>query len=770
MVPLAGAVGTVSASTTPTHVVSDQTWTAAGNPYLIDDMLVIMPGQTLTIEEGVVIEFTPTGWLDVRGDLNVLGTAADPVLFTIDSANATSTSQWGGIQLQTDDFDVDLVMRNAIVTRAMNGVFIACCHRGSILIEDSTFLNNNIGINGYAGYDAIINNVVFMNNTVGVASSDKDISYSTFVGNEFGISSATRTDVRYSLFENNDIAAYGGRGVLFCNVIQDNRIGVQAFYQGWHLEHNVIRDNSEIGVITGQYDGTVPHVWGNSFLNNGWGANTVADISIQHTNNINVDFEDNWWGTTDSVLIDAAIHDFYDASNLGIVDYSPALTADPNGTACIESAPNTGNGDDNNTGDDDNNTGTIPDIDLNGTNSDDDDGLTPDINGTEPIDDDNATVPYTNETDPIDDDNETAPDTNSTDPISDDNDTAESVLDPTPRISLWPGKVNQHNENGIWMTDPDGVSGGHPSTLYSSDYGDRKLDYCQKFWPNTVSIELRDFREEITFWTRGNTDPYVSTRDVYECVFGDGSTDNGTTDDDGSEEEMDDSTEQEDADYQQRLADLEERERQAWEDAMEECSRSWAELDEHYMMMLESLDEQMMNEIEDIGNELDDELSMLMDNYDDQYTELLIQLSEAEDEDEAAVIIQYIQSLRDNEQQEIENLYENIDSRVNDLIDQYDEMFDALDDEFEALRLEVEEDCEALFGGIEEQFAAEYEALDSWTEAEEDDHPCNDALAESCDEEAGTVMGGELPGFSAVLGTMSIVLGAILTAGRRRSH
>lgn len=100
-------------------------------------------------------------------------------------------------------------------------------------------------------------------------------------------------------------------------------------------------------------------------------------------------------------------------------------------------------------------------------------------------------------------------------------------LDPTPRISLWPGKVNQHNDNGIWMTDTDGVSGGWPSTVYSSDYADRKVAYCQKFWPNTMSIQLRDFREEITFWTRGNTDPYVSIRDVYECVLGDNNTGGG---------------------------------------------------------------------------------------------------------------------------------------------------------------------------------------------------------------------------------------------------
>ena len=96
----------------------------------------------------------------------------------------------------------------------------------------------------------------------------------------------------------------------------------------------------------------------------------------------------------------------------------------------------------------------------------------------------------------------------------------DTTNDTTPRISMWPGKVNQHNENGVWMTDSDGVSGGWSSASYSSDYGDRKLEYCQKFWPNTDSVELRPFKEEIDFWTRGNTDSYTSIRDVYECVLG----------------------------------------------------------------------------------------------------------------------------------------------------------------------------------------------------------------------------------------------------------
>ena len=116
----------------------------------------------------------------------------------------------------------------------------------------------------------------------------------------------------------------------------------------------------------------------------------------------------------------------------------------------------------------------------------------------------------------------------------------EDEYDPgtVPRISLWPGKVNQHNENGVWMTDPDGISGGHHHTEYPNDYGGREVEYCQKFWPNTTSVELMPERETITFYTEGNVDPYESTKDVWRCV-GATSNSNPPVDGDSSDDSED---------------------------------------------------------------------------------------------------------------------------------------------------------------------------------------------------------------------------------------
>jgi len=87
----------------------------------------------------------------------------------------------------------------------------------------------------------------------------------------------------------------------------------------------------------------------------------------------------------------------------------------------------------------------------------------------------------------------------------------DTAPDPTPRISYWYGKVNQHTEGGVWKTDPDGVSGADLDML----------TYCKKWYPNTARVEAYKM-ETITDWKeRGNVNSHTSTRQSYKCVEGD---------------------------------------------------------------------------------------------------------------------------------------------------------------------------------------------------------------------------------------------------------
>ncbi len=82
-----------------------------------------------------------------------------------------------------------------------------------------------------------------------------------------------------------------------------------------------------------------------------------------------------------------------------------------------------------------------------------------------------------------------------------------------PRIMYWPGKVNQHwdLETSQWETDLDGVSGSR----------ENKLEYCNKFYPDTVKV-VEHKREQTNTWKHaGNRGNYYTTKTSYRCILKD---------------------------------------------------------------------------------------------------------------------------------------------------------------------------------------------------------------------------------------------------------
>jgi hypothetical protein len=79
-----------------------------------------------------------------------------------------------------------------------------------------------------------------------------------------------------------------------------------------------------------------------------------------------------------------------------------------------------------------------------------------------------------------------------------------------PRIMYWYGKVNQHWDlnQGVWKTDSDGVSGANLD----------KLEYCKKFYPNTIAVREYKYETIDTWKDRGNLGRYGSTKLSYECL------------------------------------------------------------------------------------------------------------------------------------------------------------------------------------------------------------------------------------------------------------
>lgn len=79
-----------------------------------------------------------------------------------------------------------------------------------------------------------------------------------------------------------------------------------------------------------------------------------------------------------------------------------------------------------------------------------------------------------------------------------------------PRIMMWGDNVNQHwdLEKGIWLSDPDGISGAQLD----------KLTYCIKFYPDTISV-VSYKNETINTWKAGyDYENYTGTAMSYQCV------------------------------------------------------------------------------------------------------------------------------------------------------------------------------------------------------------------------------------------------------------
>ena len=69
-------------------------WTFPGIPYIVDGPMRTDLGDVLTIDPGNTLLFTSNGWLYIRGQLNALGTASEPITFT---AQTQTAGGWIGL-------------------------------------------------------------------------------------------------------------------------------------------------------------------------------------------------------------------------------------------------------------------------------------------------------------------------------------------------------------------------------------------------------------------------------------------------------------------------------------------------------------------------------------------------------------------------------------------------------------------------------------------------------------------------------------------------
>jgi RHS repeat-associated protein len=178
----------------------DTTLHPSTQPIILDGSLVVASGVTLTIEAGTIVKFSSSAVLDIRGNLDVLGTPADPVVLTSwrddtvggdtngdGSSSSPAVSDWQGVRFNS-----------ATVTGTLNNVEIRYAEKAiygsvsgaSVELHNAVLRNNEFGVYVYTPYVEIeAENCLIVDNAyTGIfvrADSREVFRNCTVVGNGF---------------------------------------------------------------------------------------------------------------------------------------------------------------------------------------------------------------------------------------------------------------------------------------------------------------------------------------------------------------------------------------------------------------------------------------------------------------------------------------------------------------------------------------------------------------------------------------------------------
>lgn len=306
-------------------IYANTTWTKVNSPY-IADTIVVFPGVTLTIEPGVVV--IVGGGMEIRqASLIAEGTATDSITFIRDSVidhdyrtlwfNKARTSKINYCNIKDAVLDVNhygiyvellsvldtLSMVNS--TCALNGVGLFCKGTGTIVVDSCLFENNALAIRQTPD---TIKNSIFRNNQDGLKTAGGYIHNCLF---NFNLG----------------VAIDWGGGLLANCQITNNGIGIYCQTNGYpsQIHNNIIEDDS-IGIqllnVFGQ-----DSIYCNRICNN-----RAYNIQNKHTSAGYV--ANNYWCTTDSIIIAGSIYDGYDNANVGLVYFMPIDTGQCYFTGC----------------------------------------------------------------------------------------------------------------------------------------------------------------------------------------------------------------------------------------------------------------------------------------------------------------------------------------------------------------------------------------------------------------------------------------------------
>jgi hypothetical protein len=256
-------------------IAANQEWCAVDNPHLLSDEVTVAPGVILTIEPGAIIQATSiyTG-MTIQGDLEAVGTTAQPILFT--SQTDTGPEQWRGLGF--DGSAAKGYLRNVTVRYggmyhslpsggSKAEVFASNVGSGMLRIEDSLITAAASGNSGYTYGIEVSNSQFLMTGTtisgLGSASDDRAMKIS-------GTSTATVSNNIFTGNPGTTLVVTGGTTTISQNDFYGNWLAMSIGGDNVLVDQNRIYDNGFVYDPKGgiSISGGSPTISRNIFRNN----------------------------------------------------------------------------------------------------------------------------------------------------------------------------------------------------------------------------------------------------------------------------------------------------------------------------------------------------------------------------------------------------------------------------------------------------------------------------------------------------------------------
>ncbi len=336
----------------PTIITSSQTWDLAGSPYIVSQNTLIDSAAIITINPGVEVYATSYIQLDVNGIINAKGTK-DSVI-RINNINIRlkkktyevtkqrfvfSHCSIGGDSVRVNQLfymeKVEVDFKNVYFHNFFYGISTFNTFP-NVLIDSCTFYSyqaNTYPISSTAVFDTLtfLNSKIINGSGLGMTAnvlkmqksevrnivnyydfdvdSVADISCNRFIEIEDGIEFNFRSTPKQFLFYNNTIDKSGNR----FSTIHNPMIKIWRLVATTNLDVVEFKGNNFLDFYPGTTQGRKVEIYGSNS-----NPSTYKDVT----------FNNNYWGTTDTLIIDSFIYDYHDNNNIfGEANYGGFLSS-----------------------------------------------------------------------------------------------------------------------------------------------------------------------------------------------------------------------------------------------------------------------------------------------------------------------------------------------------------------------------------------------------------------------------------------------------------